>query len=359
MGLRLGRRDPGTLPWLRNGIVAWSPAGVWDPMVQDEIKRVGPDHCRDKWDEAENNGLPGHSTSRNNYFVETYNGTALDSGGNRVVDTLSLVRDLGVGVGAFLGALLGEVPGAQFGAAVGLLMAPTVAGVLGPMAQVQQWYRDDWVPCNGLTILETLLARYEVYNTFFRQWNWRVAGEQLIYSHVDHIDHEDSNSPFRYQLNRIRTLLASGSKDDFQHTNIFSATRTLASHMSQTPGRSLFLNDTGHSIHTERPLYFASEIVSFLNLSATGRRFVFWEGTDGNLWQAVWNGTAWVGPNGLGMGQLGSPPSAAVDANGATYVFWKGGDANLWTAFWNGTAWDGPHNLGMGPLGSAPSATVP
>jgi hypothetical protein len=32
-------------------------------------------------------------------------------------------------------------------------------------------------------------------------------------------------------------------------------------------------------------------------------------------------------------------------------VYWKGTDSNLWEAFWNGKAWVGPYNRGFGPLG--------
>jgi hypothetical protein len=50
------------------------------------------------------------------------------------------------------------------------------------------------------------------------------------------------------------------------------------------------------------------------------------------------------------MGPLGSAPAAGVDGKGATYVFWKGTDNNLWKAFWDGAKWEGPLPLGMGPL---------
>jgi hypothetical protein len=36
------------------------------------------------------------------------------------------------------------------------------------------------------------------------------------------------------------------------------------------------------------------------------------EGTDNNLWEAVWDGSNWSGPLSLGMGPLGSPPGVAV-----------------------------------------------
>ena len=128
-----------------------------------------------------------------------------------------------------------------------------------------------------------------------------------------------------------------------------------------------------------------------------GRQYVYWKGTDNNLWEAYWTGSRWVGPynrgmgplgsppavairgyqvhvfwrgtdghlweawgdprgnlngpNRLGFGTLGSPPSAGKDANGHPYVYWRGTDANIWQAYWTGSHWTGPHYRGMGPLG--------
>jgi hypothetical protein len=36
--------------------------------------------------------------------------------------------------------------------------------------------------------------------------------------------------------------------------------------MTATPGKALFLEQTGHSLDNERANYWASEIVAFLNL---------------------------------------------------------------------------------------------
>jgi hypothetical protein len=43
-------------------------------------------------------------------------------------------------------------------------------------------------------------------------------------------------------------------------------------------------------------------------------------------------------------------PGVAVAGNGSQYVYWKGTDNNLWEAFYDGR-WNGPLNLNMGPLG--------
>ena len=42
------------------------------------------------------------------------------------------------------------------------------------------------------------MARREIYNANYRQWHWRVAGEQLVYSHFDvEVTAPDPASPVR------------------------------------------------------------------------------------------------------------------------------------------------------------------
>jgi hypothetical protein len=211
LGLRLGRRDVRAFPWLGGGIVSWSPASVWRPFVNDLIKRLGPNHCRDNWD------LPETEASRTAYFTEVFD-------------------------------------------------EPMVR-VLLPQTQPESWFRDGWSR-KAHAIRSARFARHETYDPVFRRWHWRVAGEQLIFSHVDRTDRESAASPFRYELNRVRHLLMAGEKDDLVFSNIYSATRALAARMLGTPGRSVFLRETGHSIHAERPRYLAGEIARFLTVEA-------------------------------------------------------------------------------------------
>jgi hypothetical protein len=87
-------------------------------------------------------------------------------------------------------------------------------------------------------------------------------------------------------------------------------------------------------------------------MTTSASAYVFWEGTDGNLWESYGSGSGNLSsPLGLGDGWMGSGPTAAVDNNGYTYVYWKGElDGNLWEAFWNGSAWI-TANRGFTPLG--------
>lgn len=212
LGLRLGRRS--VLPaWLDTGIVSWNAASVWDPMVNDHIKSQAPGKCMNNWEASETDD------SRRDYFHEVY-------------ETI-------------------------------------VIPVFLPLTQPELWYRTGWEPCKRLHIAGSRLARREVYSANLRKWHWRVAGEQLIYSHVDRIDRWDNTSPYRYELNFVKHLLIGSAGDNFRGSNIFDATRTLADLMTTTPGTSLFLLSTGHSVHFERPAYLAKKIVDFLPSTRT------------------------------------------------------------------------------------------
>ena len=215
LGLRLGRRSP--MPaWLDAGIVSWSAASVWSPMVNDLILSQAPGRCMNNWSAHEG------PQSRLDYFHEVYEGPVLPP----IVTTL----------------------------------LPFIA----PHTQPDLWYRSGWEPCKRLHIAGSRLARREIYDESFRRWHWRVAGEQLIFSHVDRTDHNDSSTSFRHELNRVNQLLIAGESDNFEGTQIYDATRWMAARMVNTQGRSLFLRETGHSVHFERPAFLAKQIAGFL-----------------------------------------------------------------------------------------------
>jgi pimeloyl-ACP methyl ester carboxylesterase len=203
----LGRRR-GT-PWLRN-IVSWSPASVWKAKVRNDPSR---DASRDTWVSFQE---PEIESSRRDYFFRTY----------EQVRTLFWVIKLS-----------GPQPTFWYGTSY-------------PYADRYMWF--------------SRVARREVYNPFYRQWHWRVACEQLIYSHAENEVFGDSATPARYTLNTVRTLLAAGEEDDHEWVRIYNGTWKLGELMTGTPGRLLLVRKTGHSIHLERPQYLSSEIVKFL-----------------------------------------------------------------------------------------------
>jgi hypothetical protein len=94
-----------------------------------------------------------------------------------------------------------------------------------------------------------------------------------------------------------------------------------------------------------------------VGINSSDATFIYWEGQDGALWEGYWNGSGFVGPYDRGMATLGSKPSVAITPGGTAYVFWEGENGDLYEAQGpaNGTL-SGPDNHDMGPLGSAPTA---
>ena len=90
-----------------------------------------------------------------------------------------------------------------------------------------------------------------------------------------------------------------------------------------------------------------------------GQQDVFWKGAGNNgLWEAVWN-NGWHGPSPVpGVSTVASSPTAVVNGpRNEEDIFWQGTDNQLWVLNWAG-GWSTPHAVGMGPLGSEPSAAV-
>ncbi|HTL12052.1 MAG TPA: hypothetical protein VL588_06170 [Bdellovibrionota bacterium] len=214
LAFRLGRRKD--LPWLRH-VVSWSPASVWHGLADgnDIFKQIG---VATAWRRAggDPDRLEESPDQRQDFFGQAFTGDIQ------------------------LGPL----------------------HILRP--QPEYWWRRDWA-CFQSSLSEAKLERQETYTRNFRLWHWRLAAEQLIYSHRGAPD--EANPPFK--LNRIPMLLMAGEEDDFNFTGLFSATRETAEEMVDTPGRAVFFRATGHSIHNERPNALASEIVRFLRRPAS------------------------------------------------------------------------------------------
>ena len=83
---------------------------------------------------------------------------------------------------------------------------------------------------------------------------------------------------------------------------------------------------------------------SVLTLSS-GQTYVFWQGTNGDLWQA-WYSNGWQGPVDWTAtwgfsGRLASAPTLSLTPSGQLLVFWQGTDGHLWQA-WYTDHWQGP-----------------
>jgi alpha-beta hydrolase superfamily lysophospholipase len=248
MGLRLAQRDPAQHPFLAN-IISWSAASVWEPFTGPTLE-TGPNHAR-AWMKEGPPPASEESKLRGEYFYHVF---------DEHIDVLKVY------------------------------------------AQPTYWYRDGWEPCKRCHIAGSRAGRREIYNRFFRRWHWRVALEQMLFSHR----YQD-----RYQDIKSRLLLMAGEADNYAWSHIYDSTKDLAVMAINTPGNRLLLKDTGHSIHNERPRYLAQTIHDFLS---PARLRVIEE---------------WGGWESLG-GVLTSRPATGLNEDGRIEVFARGTDNHVW-----------------------------
>jgi pimeloyl-ACP methyl ester carboxylesterase len=237
LSLRLASASPFNKPYAAN-VSAWSPASVWTPSDDNFWRNLGPKTSAERAWEHED------ESTRESYFYYTF-------------------------------------------------FAANPAFDLRP--QGEYWYRDGWEPCKSLHITGAIADRQEIYNESFRRWHWRVAMEQLWFSH---------NEPaFRRHNILGRTLLSAGEKDNYNWSHIHNATQTLAIRLLNAPGKFYSIEDTGHSIHVERPEFFAREMALFAP--------PLYPGDETETWSA---------PVSLG-GVSNSDPVAVKQENGRLVVF--------------------------------------
>ena len=142
--------------------------------------------------------------------------------------------------------------------------------VVNPHTQPDQWYRDGW-PCKSDFINGARLDRWETYNPAARRWHWRISLEELIFSWVRPFGGPSPaglagayvGTP-AYQEIKSRLLLGAGKADNYEGASIFSNTTNLANQMVGNNGDTFFFDQTGHSIHAERPVALANKILAFL-----------------------------------------------------------------------------------------------
>lgn len=231
MGLRLARRDPTTHPWLHS-VVSWSPASTWDSWARAVL------------------GIP---VPKGRFYDVVK------------VESVKQTRNA---------SIEDEVEAPHNRSSINKFFYEKFAGIpVGRIAQSDHWYSKNW-PCREAAIESSHRGIYEIYNEIFRHWHWRVAHEQLIYSHWDsdttdpNIDpdprYDPAAGPARFSQIKSRLLLATARDDDRYPVKIFSATQELAHEMTMVEGTTLFVENTGHSIPTERSVFFAGQILDFL-----------------------------------------------------------------------------------------------
>ena len=194
----------------------------------------------------------------------------------------------------------------------------------GLPADPEMWYRNDWSTTHGTNAGQALIAqsrfdRYEIYSPQARLWTTAIDTEQSIASFQHNTDTSGHSYQAGYQLVRARLLLASGACDDYDngnstspvmsppsvsigscnnhaigntgtnalnHQDIYGFTHDLANDMRNATGTTLFLNDTGHSIHDERPAFFTRQIFSFLNMPDNNVNITLVTGDDDLRWNS-------------------------------------------------------------------------
>jgi pimeloyl-ACP methyl ester carboxylesterase len=145
----------------------------------------------------------------------------------------------------------------------------------------QKPLRSEW-SCKFDYIVGSRLEQEEVYNPAYRRWHWRLGTEVLIFSLFNDSWEGPANTasddrgkpPANYLSIRKPTLLVASDDDDWNEgetlgiprhwENRWTRTRLMAPKMRNTPGYTLYVPNTGHSIHNERPNLFAEQIVQFL-----------------------------------------------------------------------------------------------
>jgi pimeloyl-ACP methyl ester carboxylesterase len=255
MALRLAASQK---EWVRN-VIAWSPASVMDhnfllglsffgnPLGATLSQRLltdpvlagratdGPSPAWPASSEQEN--------SRSGFFntvwcKDTFDPTDFD---------VATVAAALISQGIFAGPL---APIAALGAGVvaaAILSLPTVP------PQPQLWYRDDWAS-KPIYIEESRRDRREVYNTNFRQWHWRICEEMIGFKF-------DALAP---NMNKPLLLMV-GEKDDYPEVHFLSNVTNFAAALTGPAQGGLTIQDTGHSIHNERPYFLANQVVNFAN----------------------------------------------------------------------------------------------
>jgi pimeloyl-ACP methyl ester carboxylesterase len=140
-----------------------------------------------------------------------------------------------------------------------------IVPILVNMSQSDSW-QSKYYPCKKSALVAARLDRHETYDPFFLRWHWRLGAEQLLYSHQSN----DAKTPAqaRYLSNTKPMLLACGTEDRILFNDICGATQRTVPYMTETPGKALFLQETGHSVDVERREYFARQILQFLDFGA-------------------------------------------------------------------------------------------
>jgi pimeloyl-ACP methyl ester carboxylesterase len=256
MALRLAASQK---DWVRN-VIAWSPASVMDhsfflgftilgdPLGVTLSQRLLTDPVlAGRSTDAESTG------SRAGFFdlvwcKDTFNPTEYDVGAVATSLTAWGAGPVGVAIASVPGiGALGTV-------AITGIITTAILGLPTVDKQPQLWYRDLW-PSKPTYISEARLDRREVYNINFRHWHWRICEEMIGYTF-------DALVP-----NMTKPLLLMvGEDDDYQLVDFLGNVKSFAAGLTAPAQGGLTIQNTGHSIHNERPYFLASQVINFATL---------------------------------------------------------------------------------------------
>ena len=248
LALRMGRRTDPSDSWIKR-IVAWCPACVWHSYGPEDVKGAVTQSGFERSGHPEDDGSNYNDGRRKEFFDQAF----------------------------------------------GSPQVPWYVGVVAQHNVIQpnpeEWYRGDrdyyksgetappakteW-PCKWDYIAAARLDYEEIYNWRFRRWHWRFGTELLLFSFFNTSwegppDDADIKQSAVYWDITKPTMLVACEDDDwdtgsgYHWENRWSRVHELAPLMERTPGFALFVLNTGHSIHNERPMQFAQQIVAFLS----------------------------------------------------------------------------------------------
>jgi pimeloyl-ACP methyl ester carboxylesterase len=222
--------------WVGN-VIAWSPASVMDHsfsiLGQSIPARLLADpNLASRATTPEASADSAGSGSRNEFFATVWDQNTFSP------PNAAMAATLAGGLAVLFSPLLG----------LGVVGALESLPSLPP--QPQLWYRDDW-PSKPVYIQESRWERQEVYNTNFRQWHWRICEEMIGFTFDDLAPR--INGPLQLMV---------GEQDNYPYVHFLLNVKNFAASL-QGLGRALTLQDTGHSIHNERPFFLANQIVNF------------------------------------------------------------------------------------------------
>ncbi|WP_299215694.1 DUF3892 domain-containing protein [uncultured Aquimarina sp.] len=287
LALRLSEKLVTNPEWL-TGVVSWSPASSYAsfgpkdyfiPSPGEDFEPIGKEAIerpRTRCTKEENDD------SRQNFIALQLVGERLINDGTPGFEAVT--RLISVLAQPLLSVLVGGI--VPFIPIVGGLAAPLAAGLTGSIVfgssvfegtaniivikQSDTWLSELKPECragwDAATVTQMALAYLlETYSANRRRMHWRVAYEQLLFSHQEEI--AASRGVPCYEASTIPALLIGGENDvvdDFTGFNIYKGVQFLAPRMINNPGKAVYAADTGHSMHVERPNFLAAEIHKFI-----------------------------------------------------------------------------------------------